>query len=70
MPRFMSGAVDWAIIVVAFGFLAFILLSPTGSFVRSPMEHARQVIDARDDAGLLSVHASPVDAPVRAAATD
>lgn len=59
MPRFMSGAFDWAMIAVVFGFLLFILFSPTGSFVRSPMEHTRQAIEAREDGGVLTVHAAP-----------
>ncbi len=61
MPRFMSGAVDWALILVAFGFLLFILFSPTGSFVRTPMQHTVQAIEAREEGGLLTVHAAPAD---------
>jgi hypothetical protein len=61
MPRSVSVAKDWAMIVVAFGFLVFILLSPTGSFVSSPMEHTRHVVEARSDGSLMTVQASAVD---------
>ena len=68
MPRFMSGAFDWAMIAAVFGFLLFILFSPTGSFVRSPMEHTRQALEAREDGGVLTVRAAPVDEARPAAA--
>jgi hypothetical protein len=60
MPRSVSVAFDWAMIAVALGFLIFVLFSPTGSFVRSPMEHTKQLIESRADGGLLAVQASPV----------
>jgi hypothetical protein len=60
MPRSVSVAFDWAMIVVALGFLLFVLFSPTGSFVRSPMEHTRQVIESRADGGFFAVQASAV----------
>lgn len=38
MPRSVSAVFDWTMIAAAVGLLLVILLSPSGSFVRSPME--------------------------------
>ena len=57
MPRSVSTFFEWAMMAAAFGLLLFILVSPSGSFVRTPMEHTRQ---AREDGGLLAVQASAV----------
>ncbi len=55
MPRSVSVAFDWALIAVVLGFLTFILFSPTGRFVSGPVEHARQIVDMRDEGGLAAV---------------
>lgn len=60
MPRPVSAVFEWAMIAGTLGLLLFILFSPSGSFVRTPMDHSRQLIEAREDPGMLAVQASPV----------
>lgn len=59
MPRPVTALFEWAMIAATVGMLLFILLSPSGSFVRTPMDHTRQVIESRDDLGVMAVQASP-----------
>lgn len=62
MPRSFSTAFDWMILAAAFGLLLYVLVSPTGSFVRSPMEYARQSGALQDASGFLAREASPAGA--------
>jgi len=62
MPRSFSTAFDWMILAAAFGLLLYVLVSPTGSFVRSPMGYAVQSAAVDDAGGFLALEAAPAGA--------
>jgi hypothetical protein len=60
MPR-IADIAAWATVAAAFLLAVFILLEPTGSLVRTPLEHAR----AQARAHPAAVHAATTALPDR-----
>jgi hypothetical protein len=63
MPR-ISDITAWATVAAAFLLAILILLEPTGSWVRSPLEHTRDRVEARQQ-HLMVVHAATTALPDR-----